>query len=125
MVWYTILTGREHAFQGPNFTETHPYIMNTKIAETIHLQLRRMDKWIFAHWGAKNYRNTGKGLSFKTSGCVKKKCTVHIVLDEGSDLYNITFSRVRKLTYIVDKQVDGVFVDQLIEIIDRWVMKGE
>ena len=62
-----------------------------------------------------------KGLSFKTSGMVAWKGTVTIILDEAKDLYTVKFTRLRKLNVIVDKVVEDVFVEDLINVIDAQV----
>lgn len=95
--------------------------MPVNIATIIRDQIRSMDFWAFGAWGAKDLMSMAKGLSFKTSGCVAWKGTVTITLDEGKDLYSVKFSRLRKLNVIVDKIVDDVFVDDLINVIDAQV----
>ena len=91
------------------------------VANTILHQLRCIDPMCLPAWGAKQLMNMGDGLKFKTSGMVKWKGYVLIELDEARDLYNITFGRVRKYEWKVDKKVEGVYADQLVEIIDRQV----
>jgi hypothetical protein len=52
---------------------------------------------------------------------VKWKGYVYVKYDEGSDLYNIDFFRVRGVDIKYDKQVEGVFVEDLVQIIDAQV----
>jgi len=93
--------------------------MNT--ATIIRDQIRALDRFAFGAWGAKDLLNMGNGLKFKTSGMVKWKGYVYVKYDEGSDLYNIDFFRVRGVDIKYDKQVEGVFVEDLVQIIDAQV----
>jgi hypothetical protein len=61
------------------------------------------------------------GLKFKTSGMVKWKGYVYIKYDEGSDLYNIDFFRMRGVDIKYDKQVEGVFAEDLVDFINAQV----
>lgn len=91
------------------------------VATIIRDQIRAIDFWALGAWGAKNLTALPQGLSFKTSGSVRWKGTVTITLDEGKDLYVVKFSRLRKLNVIVDKIVEDVFVEDLVDIIDAQV----
>jgi hypothetical protein len=91
------------------------------IAKTIHAQIKALDFWAFGAWGAKNITAHSDGLSFKTSGSVRWKGIVKIMLDEGKDLYVLKFMRVRKMQLIVDKIVEDVFVEDLVRFIDEQV----
>lgn len=93
--------------------------MNT--ATIIRDQIRALDRFAFGAWGAKDLLNMGNGLKFKTSGMVKWKGYVYVKYDEGSDLYNIDFFRVRGVDIKYDKQVEGVFVEDLVTVIDAQV----
>lgn len=92
-----------------------------QIAQTILNQINCADRCAMMAWGAKNLVAMEKGLKFKSSGMVKKKCYVLVELDEGADLYDVSFCRIRKYEWIVDKKVEGVFSDQLVDVIDGWV----
>jgi hypothetical protein len=92
-----------------------------QIATTIRNQIRAIDPNAMMAWGATQLIAMRDGLKFKTSGLVRWKGYVYIQYDEGQDLYNVIFAKVRKLEWKVTKQVDGVFFDQLVEIIDRQV----
>ena len=91
------------------------------IATTIRNQIAIMDPFALGAWGAKDLVNTGTGLRFKTSGSTRWKGYVHIILDEGKDLYRVEFLRVRKLQILKDKMIDEVFVEDLINVIDEFV----
>ena len=91
------------------------------VAQIIRSQIYALDRFAFGAWGAKDLLNMGNGLKFKTSGMVKWKGYVYVKYDEGSDLYNIDFFRVRGVDIKYDKQVEGVFVEDLVQIIDAQV----
>ena len=95
------------------------------VAQTILTQIKATDPIALAAWGAKDLTNTGKGLRFKTSGMTPWKGHVNIILDEGKDLYEVHFLRVRKVkgipTVKIDKSVTEVYCDQLVEVIDSFV----
>lgn len=91
------------------------------IATIIRDQIKAMDFWALGAWGAKDMIALKKGLSFKTSGMVAWKGTVSIILDEAKDLYTVKFTRLRKLNVIVDKVVEDVFAEDLINVIDAQV----
>jgi hypothetical protein len=93
----------------------------TNTATIIRDQLRALDPMAMAAWGAKDLVNMGDGLKFKTSGMVRWKGYVYVKYDEGQDLYNVLFGKVRKAEWIVVARNDGVFVDQLVSVIDAQV----
>ena len=88
------------------------------IAKTILQQIKTIDPWAMGAWGAKDLVAKNDGLQFKTSGMVKWKGIVQVIYDEVLDLYNLEFGRIRKYEYKVDKKIEGVYVDQLVELID-------
>lgn len=91
------------------------------IAHTINDQINAMDRMAFAAWGTKEKVALNNGLQFKTSGMVKHKCIVKVIYNEGQDLYDVTFGRIRNFEWKIDKQVDGVYFDQLVSVIDEHV----
>lgn len=91
------------------------------IATTIRDQIRAIDPRALMAWGAKDLVGTQHGLRFKTSGLTRWKGFVHVELDAGADLYNITFFRVRKMRRVVDKHIEGVFAEDLVRLIDEQV----
>jgi hypothetical protein len=90
--------------------------MNTAII--IRDQIRSLDRWAFGAWGAKDFLNMGDGLKFKTSGMVRWKGYVYIKYDEGRDLYNIDFFRVRNADVKYDRRLEGVFAEDMVELIN-------
>ena len=91
------------------------------IATNILTQIKALDPRATWAWGAKDFVATKNGLQFKTSGMVYWKGYVHITLDEGRDLYNIEFYKMRGVKRTMTASVEGVFADQLIELIDSQV----
>jgi len=91
------------------------------IAQTILTQIKTIDPRATWAWGAKDFVATKNGLLFKSSGMVKWKGYVHITLDEGQDLYDIEFYKMRGVKRTVAAKVEGVFADQLVELIDSQV----
>ncbi len=96
-----------------------------------HEQIKSLDPRAYLAWGAKNFGqdNNGLTLRFKTSGLVKWKGWVEITLNKGTDLYDLKFFRIRKKrvggiledTIVVDEEVEGIYNDSLVEVIDRRV----
>ena len=93
----------------------------SNVATIIRDQIRAMDRNALMAWGARDLVAMKDGLKFKTTGMVKWKGYVYVQYDEGRDLYNIIFAKVRKMEWKVQHRVDGVFFDQLVEIIDTQV----
>lgn len=93
----------------------------SNIATIIRDQIRAMDRNAMMAWGSKELVAMRDGLKFKTSGMVKWKGYVYVQYDEGMDLYNVIFAKIRKYEWIEQERVEGVFFDQLVEIIDRRV----
>lgn len=93
--------------------------MNT--AQIILGQIKTLDPMALFAWGAKDLVNTGKGLKFKTSGMVKWKGWVEIILDEGQDLYNLNFYKIRGVEVKYTKKLEGVFAEDMVRLIDEVV----
>jgi hypothetical protein len=91
------------------------------IAKTILTQIKQLDPMSLWAWGAKDLVAMSDGLKFKSSGTVKWKGYVHIKYDEGQDLYNIDFFKIRKCAIVFTEQLEGVFVDEMIARIDEVV----
>lgn len=91
------------------------------IAKTILSQIKALDFWAMGAWGAKDLVAMKDGLKFKTSGMVRWKGYVYVKYDEGKDLYDVIFARIRKLEWVEDKKVCGVFADNLVEVINTHV----
>jgi len=93
---------------------------NFGIAGVVYSQIKTMSPWAMAAWGAKELVVLKDGIQFKSSGMVKNKGIIQIKLN-GSDLYNVTFGKVRKFKYKEIKKVTDVFAEDLIGVIDEMV----
>ena len=93
---------------------------NFGIAGVVYSQIKTMSPWAMAAWGAKELVVLKDGIQFKSSGMVKNKGIIQIRLN-GSDLYDVTFGKVRKFKYKEIKKVTDVFVGDLISVIDEMV----
>ena len=93
--------------------------MNT--AQIILSQIKTIDPRALWAWGAKDLMNMGDGLKFKTSGMTPWKGYVYIKYNEGQDLYEIQFFRFRKMEVKMDKTVEGVYAEDLVNVIDSFV----
>ena len=99
---------------------------NFGIAGVVYSQIKTMSPWAMAAWGAKELVVLKDGIQFKSSGMVKNKGIIQVKLN-GSDLYDVTFGKVRKYKEINNygykqiKKVTNVFVEDLIDTIDEMV----
>ena len=91
------------------------------VAHTILDQIKMADRAAMMAWGAKELVRIENGLRFKSTGMVKWKGYVHVTLDEGQDLYDIEFYKMRGVKRTVAAKVEGIFADQLVELIDSQV----
>lgn len=95
--------------------------MNSQqIANIITDQIRALDRSAFLYWGTRDMQVIDKGLCFKTSGLVRWKGFVSIVLNHN-DFYDICFFKIRKHQKQVVKQLNDVFCGDLVELIDAQV----
>jgi hypothetical protein len=91
------------------------------IAKTILSQIKTLDVRATWAWGASNLVDTGTGLQFKVGGMAKFKGQVLVTLNEGTDLYDIEFFKVRKGEIKVIESMEGVFAEDLVSMIDSVV----
>jgi hypothetical protein len=91
------------------------------IAKIIHTQLKQLDQMALWAWGTKDLVAMNDGLKFKTSGSVKWKGYVYIKYDEGQDLYNIDFFKICKMEIVYSEQLEGVFAEDMVRLIDEVV----
>ena len=91
------------------------------IAQTILSQIKTIDPMATFAWGAKDLVNMGDGLKFKTSGMVKWKGQVYIKYNGATDLYDISFFRIRGANVKFDEVSSGVFAEDLVNVIDSVV----
>lgn len=69
-------------------------------------------------WGFSSPKAIANGLSFRVQG-FKFKGTVEVVYNEGTDLFDISFIKRNKVVEIIE----GIYIDQLITVIDNHVEK--
>lgn len=98
----------------------------TMVAKTIQKQLFAsvnrdvVFSWGSRSWTAREFEGMAT-LSFRVSG-FKHRGVVNISYNRGDDLYVIT---IAQLNGKIKKRIEGVYCDQLGEIIDRLVEKGD
>jgi len=91
-----------------------------EVAKTILSQIKTLDRMAMCAWGAKDLVGMEDGLMFKSSGMVRNKGKVMIKLN-GNDLYDVTFGKIRKYEYKELARVEDVFVENLVETVDKMV----
>lgn len=88
------------------------------VAQTIVAQIKTLDRRAFMAWGAKDFVNMGQGLKFKSSGLVRWKGYVYVKYNVGTDLYDLDFFRIRGTEIKYTKRLEGIFAEDLVNIID-------
>jgi len=89
-----------------------------QIAQTIVKQLKTADAWAMASWGANELIALEDGLQFKVKGSnIKSGGRVQIRLN-AADTYDIRLIRVRGSSVKEVGSADGVYADQLVDILD-------
>lgn len=91
------------------------------IAQNILSQIKAVDPDAAWAWGAKELVNMDDGLKFKTTGMVKWKGYVYIKYNNGTDLYDIEFFRIRNFEIKCDKGVTDIYAEDLVRVIDEMV----
>lgn len=69
--------------------------------------------------GAKNLVATEKGLTFKIGRNGNGVTHVQIELDEGADLYDVTFLRIHGTKVTTKDETTGAYADMLRDLIER------
>lgn len=88
------------------------------IAQTIVQQIKAQDKWAMASWGANELVALEDGIQFRVKGAhVKSGGRVQVRLN-ATDTYDIRLIRVRGMNVKELGSADGVYVDQLVDILD-------
>ena len=72
-------------------------------------------------WGFNTPTALPNGLQFKVEGFIFKGY-VWILYNEGKDLFDIYLLNYQK---VITKKIDGIYFDQLVDIIDSEVEKCE
>lgn len=89
--------------------------------KTILDQLIAMDKMAVWAWGSHKFIVIENGLQFKVQGPKTKKGAYIEIKVNGRDLYDVKLKRNVKKAIKVDSDVNDIFVDQLIDVIDHMV----
>ena len=82
------------------------------------MKILKSQLMIMWSWGFNSPKVISNGLSFKVQG-FKFKGTVEVVYNEGTDLFDISFIKRNKVVEIIE----GIYIDQLITVIDNHVEK--
>ena len=85
------------------------------------LSILRAQLMIVFSWGIYNARAIENGLAFYVQG-YKHTGRVEVIYDEGWDLFNV---RVINPDGSVKEQQEGIYVDGLVDCIDRLVEKTD
>ena len=85
------------------------------------LVILRSQLMIVFSWGFHNARAIENGLAFDVQG-YKHNGRVEVIYDEGWDLFNV---RTINRDGTIKEQQDGIYVDGLVECIDRMVEKTD
>ena len=91
------------------------------VAKTILSQIKTIAPHAMWAWGANSLVDTKGGLQFKVGGLTKFKGYVHVKLDEGNDLYDIEFFKIRESEVKVTNTFNGIYAEDLVDIIDSIV----
>lgn len=88
------------------------------IAKTILNQIKTIDPWALAAWGAKDLVALQDGLQFKVGGLAEFKGYVTVKYNYGTDLYSLEFFRLRKGERKVVQSLEDVYAEDLVRLID-------
>jgi hypothetical protein len=91
------------------------------VAQTIRQQINTIDRSAFMAWGVKTMIANTNGLQFKSTGMCRWKGWVDVKYNEGTDLYDIDFFRIRAGKLIMDRKVADIFAEDLVATIDAQV----
>ncbi|QJX80231.1 hypothetical protein [Priestia megaterium] len=98
---------------------------NLKIANEIRKQIMHLDFWALAGWGAtdvsEHYRAVENGLAFKISTPrYQRGAWVKVVLN-AMDTYNIEVLRIIGTEKKILGNLDDIYAEQLVEVIDSLI----
>ena len=91
-----------------------------KVGEIIYDQIKKLDKFAFPAWGAKNFMQGHDNLQFDVRG-PKHKGRVMIYYDRAKDLYDIELGNVRQLEWKTKRKIKQVFAGDLVNILDQHI----
>ena len=90
------------------------------VAQTILQQLKATSSRKMLCWGSRQFIGMGNGLKFKVSG-LKFTGYVYVIYETGSDTYKVQLGVIRKGAWVVKKEVNDVYWDNLGDVIDGLV----
>ena len=91
------------------------------VAQTIRQQINAIDRSAFMAWGVKEMIANTNGLQFKSTGMARWKGWVAVKYNEGTDMYDIDFFRIRAGKLIMDRKVADIYAEDLVATIDSQV----
>jgi hypothetical protein len=91
------------------------------VAQTIRQQINTIDRSAFMAWGVKEMVANTNDLQFKSTGMCRWKGWVDVKYNEGTDLYDIDFFRIRAGKLIMDRKATDVYAEDLVSVIDAQV----
>lgn len=95
------------------------YLTEASVGETILKQIKALDKWALASWGAKDFVKSKEGIQFDVRGS-KFRGRVIIALDKRSDTYTISLGKITKnLNWKEEAHIKNVFVEDLVNVLDQ------
>jgi len=98
-----------------------------QVAETIQQQLYAGGKMVVWSWGVRGWSagETAVGnsfLAFRVSGFIFKGIVKVILF--GNDTYTVQLIKNKKGVEVIEKEVEGIYADNITEVIDGMVEKA-
>lgn len=83
--------------------------------------LQQLGSGLFAVMtGAKDFTNTGNGLSFRLNGRMTKQSINYVKIElNGSDLYDVSFGRIRSSVYKDLETLTDVYAEDLVRLFEE------
>lgn len=95
-------------------------LIESKVSDIILKQIKALDRFALASWGAKDYVTTDVGIQFDVKGS-KFRGKVIIALDKASDSYTIELGNIRKLQWKSKRTIKSVFAGDLVNVLDQQI----
>jgi hypothetical protein len=94
-----------------------------EVANTILQQIKALDFWALGAWGAKDYiggKVDGKheGVKFRVNGSKTKRGSWLMITLNAWDTYDIKVYRIVKADVKYDHEIEGIYAEDLVRIID-------
>ncbi|KKM94108.1 hypothetical protein LCGC14_1201590 [marine sediment metagenome] len=105
------------AYLGYSMSEQEPMFVAKEIMS--QLKMSKVNGFpFFMYSGAREFVGGDKFLQFRIPNR-KRIAKIRVVLDEARDLYNLEFYKKKGFEMKKSKSIDGIFFDQMAEIIVR------